>query len=1448
MSVVLQAYIGAIPLFIGLIIYLIKKKKYVLPMILFAVQVLFATFMIALEMPKPMSEIEAIDVYESYKHMADGELNQARDVINEAFENVADKYEITVAKARLCVLEGSLDAAVVLYEKVMEHNAELLTNEEADFVRSIREGAMMTATELSYQASNIHYLKEQGLNPVEFGFANLTDEKIEENVTYLDNFQKSIVPSFIEEQVKEMEEEYEILAEIEDINKVVEVVMSHNFNSYIGVPITNPPSDSIIDYEGSHNNGGENVEAGEKADVNQYAFLEEKKLHNLMEEYKDKYPELFDEGKYAEAYIFSVALAGKPLDNVLKEASSDQYEIISNMYISGIITEDNFTKEFALEYKNEYKEVLKQCQQIAIDLSKEQDIEKTYVNGQSVKEFLDELGSQDNFALQQLAQDMDGIVDDDKVPNDKLSEIYMTMSVVADRIGDNDKSTEYFNEAVMNSDKSSDKDYAQVLGEIKNAYTEGGEDLDYIQTAENVSNMYQNNFHFDIVSNDVKENVTGIAGTAISETFARVSIGKVDVSEFSKLSVSIQYAGDVELTDDIMVLKDCGIEIEDYSIEKRQYAGSKVLLMCDMSGSMRGNETQLTEAVTKYVKSMGANEEVCIVIFSDKVNASSGFTSNKEQLIEFAKNEMYVRGGTTICEATYECLQHFADNNIANTLIVMTDGEDCGRYTEADMKERIGGLSNENNVTIYTIGLGGSITPPFLQKLADVGGGKFLYCSNESELESAYDFIHGRINNEYIIKFEAEDLDSLSRVIEITVDDGNMEFSAKDSKTYLLKSESTEENPNVEFSSDLPENVTIKGLDVNRIDKSTERQLLNVLGSGFTKAKITNVYLQSTKGQSNCKIKEIKDGSVTFQVAPSVGEGTYSVFITMDNKKYKVDTLVIGNASATELVFGAYHFTADKIEKYDDKVVMSGNVVLNDYLYFMDSVTLQGNVYRDSSVKLHSNGAGYVHHDMSAYKGIDKILLPIRSKTKAFDYLLVDIYDDVEHYNDFENYKVEKPWESKIGQIDLGIISLEDNTINLYPDRVMVRSSAGVMKDNPITDMLTNGVDFFKLEDDMPYIKGEVENEARLMKEGPFTYFNMDIEAGLEGSSFKIADFLSIEGKAGVKVMFDTYNREIELGVTLSTEASDDAEPTKLNNSDTTVLENGDAGLLVSIKGEEGNKRYGDKFLNIEVAFPLDLTFSVYGVPVTLTDIKASLNNYNVTKAIDNLTSGAVFTSSLKQYVTNKEGADLKVSGNIELVSTNALPKKASKVVEELLGDDVSLLELEELYGSVGINYPHFGAGAKLNLLGCVELASIDMEFGAISYPNYIDELLNISDGKKHYGFTFTADKGVKFDWDAVGANVSGTVSAVTTVDRFLVSAYVKGTVAANAKVNLFGTGFKVDGEAKTEACAAVWEKDDDLVVNATIVASVDGTANLSVFGIDIVEKEVHEKVTILDY
>lgn len=1241
MNNLVQILLGSIPVIIATILLLIWRKRKVLPLIFLGVQIIFSVVMcfVFKNATEPISNLEAVDIYQIYSAVVNEKPNEALELLNDSSVVTADKMAYTLIKARVYATQGKWEEARILYEKVGKVDDSLMQKEEKDFVENLTNRKFLTASELSYNVTNANYLKSQGQDPEEYGFTLFTDEQVQENIQYLDKFQKEIVPEIISSEKMTMSDDYEILADIDDIDKLSDMAMAYDYKTYIGIGTSSfAEEDPQLDLSD-----------------NSVARKYYGKIYNELSEYKEKYPDLFVENQYLEAYVMATVRSGNELDDLLEDGNTNVSQTVIDMYLSGIVNESNFSEEFAEEYAQKYEAVIDRLHEIEDSLEDED--EDIFIDGKTVSDAVEMIEDKDDFPFIKICDELEHKVENDEVELDKRSDTYLTLAVVENVNGNAAQSVKYFNEAVNSGSESSNSSISNIMSTVEETYSDGVSDMNYIDISNAVSEAYESQHHYDVVTDEITENIKSTAGTAVSQTLALVSIGRIDTSNFPQINVSVVYSDDGSLKDIGLSMKDCNIEIEDYTIEKVEHSGSKVVLMCDVSGSMANSIDALQNAVTKYVNNMASGEKVCIVTFDTQVVANSGFTSDKSKLIQFAEDEIQQRGGTGVAYSAETALDMFELNDVANTLIIMTDGEDNMPYSDAEIREKLGGKADKNGVTIYTIGLGESLKPTYLQTIADAGSGKFIYCSDESALQSAYEFIHMRTNSEYMISFEAEDLDSTTRKYEIEVLDDTSATHPRDSKEYSLNGEVEEDDTDVDFDTVLPDGVTISGLDINQIDKLDTAQIINILGAGFDNVNVQGVYLSSTEGESNCKIKGTEDGKITFQVAPSVKEGTYSVFVKMNDTKYKVDKLVVGSSNPGEIVFGAYHFKADNIQAETDKVILSGNVSLNDYLYFSGNVELYGDIDKAPSIELYSYSSAYVRHDTANYSMFDKIILPKTTSTKAFDTIKVEIFDDANHYNDYEEYETALPWEGEIASLNLGIVSFEDNQTRIYPNRVQIHSGIGVLKDNTITDLMTNGIEFFQMPDGMPYIKGELDSDSRLMKEGPFTYFNMDIEAGINDEENKcgieIVDYISVEAHAGFKLMYDTYKREFLLGV--SFDMDNDSEDGSSSSNQTETKCAGTAGIEISITGEEGNERYGNKYLNIDLALPLEITFYVEGVPVTLTDITASLSDYNITEALNNLISGKAFKNSIRSYLANKDGANLKVSGAVELVSTAAL-------------------------------------------------------------------------------------------------------------------------------------------------------------------------------------------------
>src|SRR5699024_11392158 len=69
---------------------------------------------------------------------------------------------------------------------------------------------------------------------------------------------------------------------------------------------------------------------------------------------------------------------------------------------------------------------------------------------------------------------------------------------------------------------------------------------------------------------------------------------------------------------------DCGVEITDYQLEKIQYDSARMLLCCDVSGSMAGQPIEdLKAAVGEMANSASGDISLAVVTFNSKIGRAS---------------------------------------------------------------------------------------------------------------------------------------------------------------------------------------------------------------------------------------------------------------------------------------------------------------------------------------------------------------------------------------------------------------------------------------------------------------------------------------------------------------------------------------------------------------------------------------------------------------------------------------------------------------------------------------------------------------------------------------------------------------------------------------------------------------------------------------------------------
>ena len=274
--------------------------------------------------------------------------------------------------------------------------------------------------------------------------------------------------------------------------------------------------------------------------------------------------------------------------------------------------------------------------------------------------------------------------------------------------------------------------------------------------------------------------------TYVNQKRMAVNIVRVDTTEFErdntvKATVNISnnlYTSANDLKQALTV-RDCGINITDFTIEKVNYTKANILLCLDVSGSMSDNNKigMLRDAVKLFAADVAAIENIALVTFDSRIVLQHPFGLSSEELLTIA-DSLRPLGGTNMYGALIGSIPQFENNpGEINSIILMSDGMDNNPRSVDDIITNIGEPSRgAKGITIYSIGFGDDADHEYLSRFAAATGGAYLFANEPNintqlnQLGAFFDGLRAQILNQYIITFKAADTLSFNRELIVSVD------------------------------------------------------------------------------------------------------------------------------------------------------------------------------------------------------------------------------------------------------------------------------------------------------------------------------------------------------------------------------------------------------------------------------------------------------------------------------------------------------------------------------------------------------------------------------------------------------------------------------------------------------------------------------------------------------
>src|SRR3954465_6198937 len=214
-----------------------------------------------------------------------------------------------------------------------------------------------------------------------------------------------------------------------------------------------------------------------------------------------------------------------------------------------------------------------------------------------------------------------------------------------------------------------------------------------------------------------------------------------------------------------------------------------VVVMLDTSGSMTLTLDLLRQAAEQFLIRLLPADKGRVGAFNDKIQFSSKFTNDRDQLVTEVKNLDY-GNGTRLWDAVGASLDELKTIEGRRVILVFTDGDDTSsKIGQGTVIDR----ARAQEVMIYAIGLESNYfngqhmvrTRPDsgLRKIADETGGGYFELKKSSELASTFTKVAQELHSQYVIGFAPTQLDN--RVHKLAVKMKQPGMTARARRSYL---------------------------------------------------------------------------------------------------------------------------------------------------------------------------------------------------------------------------------------------------------------------------------------------------------------------------------------------------------------------------------------------------------------------------------------------------------------------------------------------------------------------------------------------------------------------------------------------------------------------------------------------------------------------------------------
>lgn len=252
-------------------------------------------------------------------------------------------------------------------------------------------------------------------------------------------------------------------------------------------------------------------------------------------------------------------------------------------------------------------------------------------------------------------------------------------------------------------------------------------------------------------------------------------------------------AFDLDLTQDDFEVLDNG-KLQTITQFTREAQPLSVVVVIDGSTSMMPIFDAVLDGVNQFVIRLMPGDEGRIESFADQTRLSPAFTSNRDSLLDYLRDQFNIRmaNETRLWDALADAMQAVGERQgKRRVVVVFTDGDDTNSSTS---ESHVASMAGDRDAIVYALamwtkvdGRGGTRPSRRVEELATQTGGGFYELHETDDMNSTFTNIAEELHNQYVLGFQPEKLDGKEHKLEVKVKRDDLKVRAR--KSYVASAD-----------------------------------------------------------------------------------------------------------------------------------------------------------------------------------------------------------------------------------------------------------------------------------------------------------------------------------------------------------------------------------------------------------------------------------------------------------------------------------------------------------------------------------------------------------------------------------------------------------------------------------------------------------------------------------